>query len=62
MVIHPAIFPAFGWAPLIPPKPAVRKISPEGDNPTFLKAFNTVMAVPWTIPCGPIYMKLPAVI
>ncbi len=58
-VIQPAILPAFGCAPLIPPRPAVKKIFPLGESPlsnTFLKAFITVIAVPCTIPCGPIYM------
>ena len=65
IVIQPAIFPAFGCAPLIPPNPAVKNIFPFGFSfffNIFLKAFITVIVVPCTIPCGPMYIKEPAVI
>ena len=49
-VMQPAMFPAFGWAPIIPPKPEVTKRPPFGLLLIFLKAFKTVIVVPWTIP------------
>ncbi len=64
-VIQPAMFPAFGCAPLIPPRPAVKNILPAGLSPfsSFIrKAFITVIVVPCTMPCGPMYMYEPAVI
>ena len=65
IVIQPAILPAFGCAPDIPPRPAVKNIFPFGLSffgKILRKAFITVMVVPCTIPCGPIYINEPAVI
>ena len=53
----PAILAAFGCAPDMPPKPAVTKSLPSGPPVDFMRAaFKTVMVVPCTMPCGPIYM------
>ena len=64
--IAPAITAALAWAPLMPPRPLVTKTFPaRPSSPVFryfLPAFRRVMVVPWTIPWGPMYMKLPAVI
>ena len=46
IVIHPEIFPAFGCAPLIPPKPEVKNILPKGLVPILRNAFKTVIVVP----------------
>ena len=63
----PAISTALPWAPLIPPRPEVTNNFPfkfpSLGIPNFnLPAFNIVEYVPWTIPCGPIYIQPPAVI
>jgi hypothetical protein len=65
------MFPAFGCAPDIPPSPAVTKsipfmFSPVPASPLAFNclraAFITVIVVPCTMPCGPMYMYEPAVI
>ena len=40
------MFPAFGWAPLMPPSPEVTNNPPFGDFLIFLKPFSTVIVVP----------------
>ncbi|MCY1234829.1 hypothetical protein D9M72_474220 [compost metagenome] len=55
-VTHPAIFPAFGCAPDIPPNPEVTNKLPLGDFFIFRNPFRTVIVVPWTMPCGPMYI------
>ena len=47
--MQPAIFPAFGCAPLIPPSPAVTNSFPDSPSPAFeifLPALSSVMVVP----------------
>ena len=61
----PAMTPALACAPLIPPRPEVTNVIPDRESPApqnILAALSTVIVVPWTIPCGPIYMYEPAVI
>ena len=66
MLTTPEMFPAFGCAPDIPPRPAVTKSMPlRSFCPGFIRlraAFMTVIVVPCTMPCGPMYIYEPAVI
>jgi len=50
--IHPKISPAFGYAPLIPPKPDDTNTTPFRVSlpKYFLVAFKSVKVVPCTIP------------
>ena len=45
-VTQPAMFPALGCAPDIPPNPDVTNNPPVGDFLIFLKPFKTVIVVP----------------
>ena len=45
-VTQPAIFPAFGCAPDIPPNPEVTNNPPFGDFFIFRNPFKTVIVVP----------------
>ena len=56
----PEILPALACAPDMPPSPDETKSMPRGEVRPSVKhlraAFITVMVVPWTMPCGPIYI------
>ena len=60
------MLPALGWAPDMPPRPDETNNMPRASVCPGAKrlraAFITVMVVPWTMPCGPMYMYDPAVI
>ena len=63
----PEMTPALGWAPDMPPRPddtkSIPGISPPPRFWSCLRAaLSTVMVVPCTMPCGPMYMYEPAVI
>ncbi len=54
---------AKGWAPPIPPRPAVKTNFPLRDPPKCVLATEArVSNVPWRIPWVPMYIQLPAVI
>ena len=62
----PEILPALGCAPDMPPRPdetnSIPRVSVRPAVKRLRAAFITVIVVPWTMPCGPIYMYDPAVI
>ncbi len=64
MPVAPVIRIALACAPDIPPRPDVTKVLPFKLLPGCfnLPAFNKVIVVPCTMPCGPMYMYDPAVI
>ena len=61
MQTAPAMTAALACAPDIPPSPDVMNSIPDRFDSLsisryFRAAFNRVIVVPWTIPCGPMYM------
>ena len=54
---------ASGWAPPIPPSPAVSTMRPASEPPKWRPAHSPkVSKVPWTMPCEPMSILEPAVI